>query len=226
MQFWKPGGDNTSLIDHVPVPIELDNGFTVNLGKRGVNWLADPQLWRGLDANAAPWAKGTVDTEFALPNSTLGGWETRTTALHTNFNNGVLPSEFAILHQKGSLLTNLDVIADTVNGTRKNVVRIKAVAENGTVTSAGLLQTADLFGSGRYEVVARFPPKKGLVFAVWSFHYEHHFDKSHLPQGQEDPQYLAEVRPIEIIIVSETVWLYPDGRPNPHPHRDPNPDPR
>jgi len=141
MAFWKPGGDNTSLIDHVDVPIHLDSGFEVSVGKRGVNWLADPKLWRQLDVKAGPWATGTVDTQFALPNSTGQGWATKTTALHSNFNAGVLPNEFAILHQKGSIPENIDVVSDTVDGTRKNVVRIKAVAQNGTVKSAGLLQT-------------------------------------------------------------------------------------
>jgi len=56
-----------------------------------------------------------------------------------------------------------------------------------------VLQTMDLFASGRYEVVARFPQMKGVVYAVWTFHYEHHFGPDHLPPGEQDPQYLPGV---------------------------------
>lgn len=40
------------------------------------------------------------------------------------------------------------------------------------VFSSGVVQTADIFASGRYEVVAKVPPDSGLVWAIWTFHYE------------------------------------------------------
>ena len=128
----------------------------MNAGKLGINAFADTGLWRKLDKLAGPWAKGTVDTQFALPNSTDAGWDVRTTALHENFNKGLNPKVFALLKQKGSLLENVDIITDTVRNVTKNVVRLRANAvKGGAVTSAALLQTKDLFGSGRYEIVAR-----------------------------------------------------------------------
>jgi len=87
----------------------------------------------------------------------------------------------------------VEVVTDTVNGVQKNVLRLKAEAEGDKVTSAAVLQTANLYGSARYEVVARFPQKTGLVYAVWTFHYEHHFADDHLPPGQSDPQFLPNM---------------------------------
>eukprot|EP01029_Cantina_marsupialis_P007904 TRINITY_DN19026_c0_g1_i4.p1 TRINITY_DN19026_c0_g1~~TRINITY_DN19026_c0_g1_i4.p1 ORF type:complete len:570 (-),score=90.73 TRINITY_DN19026_c0_g1_i4:93-1802(-) len=75
---------------------------------------------------------------------------------------------------------------------KKNVVRLTAIAKDngwcnecknfGThcdechkqVTSNGALQTVDVFASARYEVVAKVPGDRGLVWAIWTYHYEEH----------------------------------------------------
>lgn len=193
MVFHKPGAALDEKIHHTETPISLDGGFKINHGPLGIEKYNDAALWAKLNQAGQPWSSGTVDTQFSLPNSTSKGWPTRTTALHDNFADGLDGRSFGLLKQKGSREQNVDVVTDVVNGVKKNVVRMKAESSGGRVTSAAVLQTADLFASGRYEVVARFPPVRGLVFAVWTFHYEHHFDPAHLPQGQEDAQFLPNM---------------------------------
>ena len=45
----------------------------------------------------------------------------------------------------------------------------KIVTHSGTIASAGL------YASGRYDVVAKVPASSGLIWAVWTYHYEEHF---------------------------------------------------
>ena len=42
------------------------------------------------------------------------------------------------------------------------------------VSSSGVIQTADIFASGRYDVIAKVPANSGLVWAMWTFHQEEH----------------------------------------------------
>lgn len=42
------------------------------------------------------------------------------------------------------------------------------------MTSAGGLITADIYGSGMYTVVAKVPQAPGMVWAIWTYHYELH----------------------------------------------------
>ena len=162
MTFHQPGAAPDQQIHHTSMPITLPGGFKVANGPLGIEKYNDAALWKTLNRAGEPWARGTVDTQFSLPNGTSDGWSTRTTALHDNFADGLDGSRFGVLKQKGSRAANIDVVTDTVNGVKKNVVRLKATADGGRVKSAAVLQTTDLFASGRYEVVARFPPVKGI----------------------------------------------------------------
>merc|ERR1712166_603727 len=204
---------------HTAMPITLPGGFKVANGPLGTEKYNDAALWRKLNQDGEPWARGTVDEQFALPKKTSEGWSTRTTALHDNFADGLDGRRFGVLKQKLSQEANIDVVTDTVHGVKKNVVRLKATATGGRVNGSAVLQTADLFAPGRYEVVAGFPPVKGLVFAVWTFHYEHHFDPAHLPPGQEDAQFLPNMtgwesrtnHEIDIEMPASCSEMCPDG---------------
>lgn len=53
---------------------------------------------------------------------------------------------------------------------------------NTGVRVGGVVSTIDNFGPGSYEVIARVPKTsaptgRGYVFAMWTFHYEEHYDK-------------------------------------------------
>ena len=37
-----------------------------------------------------------------------------------------------------------------------------------------MIQTADIFASGKYDVIAKVPARSGLVWAMWTFHQEEH----------------------------------------------------
>lgn len=49
------------------------------------------------------------------------------------------------------------------------------------VLSAALVETTDLFASGKYDVIAKVPANSGLIWAMWTFHYE-----EHIPTGSCD----------------------------------------
>ncbi len=51
------------------------------------------------------------------------------------------------------------------------------VARRLQVVSNGAITTAGLFASGRYEVIAKVAPASGLVWALWTFHFEDHLPK-------------------------------------------------
>ena len=53
-------------------------------------------------------------------------------------------------------------------------MRAKKLMCHKKVESSGIVQTNDMFASGRYEVVAKVPGDRGLVWAIWTFHYEEH----------------------------------------------------
>jgi beta-glucanase (GH16 family) len=46
------------------------------------------------------------------------------------------------------------------------------------VTSSGSIATARIFGSGLYEVVAKVPQASGMIWAIWTYHYEPRLPKS------------------------------------------------
>ena len=105
-----------------------------------------------------------------------------------NFNNGFNSTNFVVLKQKGSLLENVEIVTDKVDGIEKNVLKLAMHAE-GTgdawhVYSGAVVQTRDFFASGRYEVRAKVPRVEGMIWALWTFHYETHYDVAHLPAGK------------------------------------------
>ena len=202
LKFWLPdqapyNGSfawNMSEISHAKLPMKSSDGYLINAGRIGLNQFARLDLIAKLDEAAVPWRHGQVDVSTCLPNSTTGGFRQRYTALHENFNNGLNASRFVVLLQKGSLPGNVDIVSDGEEG---NVLRLRANAltdgPNHWVASAAIMETRDFFSSGRFEVKAKFPAVTGVISALWTFHYEEHYDKAHLPPGEEDPQYVANV---------------------------------
>lgn len=80
---------------------------------------------------------------------------------------------------------NINILRDNVHGKEKNVLALTAWNEDDTSTcpgdnctkivhSSGTVSTANLFASGRYEVIAKVADAPGLVWALWTFHYEEH----------------------------------------------------
>lgn len=208
MAFWSPTKDNNtkewnfSAISHIPLPAISSTGFEVQAGHLGMNMFARRKLHAELDRIAAPWRDGTVNATFGYPPlSATGGFSLRTEPLHDNFHQGLDPDNFVILMQKGSQPQNIDIVADIVDGELRNVLQLRATAnadpnvdpDHWWVSQSAILQTANIFASGRFEIRAKFRPVKGLVFALWTFHEELHRDASHLPFGETDPQYVPDV---------------------------------
>jgi len=121
----------------------------------------------------------------------------RTAPLHIDFKNGLDPAELVVSFTKGccqedkyakgnKFYRNLNIVKDTVNGQAKNVLALTAWNKDDPnsgcpgegchklVTSSGTVATADLFASGKYEVIAKVAKASGLVWAIWTYHYEEH----------------------------------------------------
>ena len=79
------------------------------------------------------------------------------------------------------------------NPKRKNVLRLTSRNDDASICSdpfttpadkkklchkvlksSGLVQTNDMYGSARFEVIAKVPADRGLVWALWTFHQELH----------------------------------------------------
>ena len=88
-QFWDrppagrpPPTSSKWNLSHVPAHaclLSLQRGYTVQAGHVGMNGLSRPDILRSIDDAAVPWAGGTVDEVWGLPNSTTGGYTLRTT---------------------------------------------------------------------------------------------------------------------------------------------------
>jgi hypothetical protein len=143
---------------------------------------------------------GTID-RCGWPNltSTKASPESQyyrqTQALHEDFSKGFRPETFYVAKVKGccdenkyatnKFEKNINVEKDVVNGVEKNVLAMTAWnADNPDrcpgdgcfkdVSSNAAIVSADIFGSGRYEVIAKVANASGLVWAIWTFHYSEH----------------------------------------------------
>lgn len=147
---------------------------------------------------------GTVDrcgwpdktAEDIIKNGSLGKqYERRSTVMYEDFSNGLDPKKIVVGLQKGCCDAdkyasnpyhkNINIVEDVVDGVKKNVLQFTAYnVDNPTlcpgpkckkdVSSSGTVATADIFASGKYEVRAKVPKASGLVWAIWTFHYEEH----------------------------------------------------
>jgi hypothetical protein len=217
--FWLPNNDqrnktwNISEIPHTKLPYVTTTGYTVQAGHIGLNEFASPEVLRAIDKSAVPWKAGTVDEVWGLPNSTDNGFELRTTSFHENFNKGLLSENFVILKQKGSIKDNVDIVKDVVDGIEQNVLRLQMHAagsgDNWYVESGAVVQTRDFFASGRYELKAKVPRVEGMIWALWTFHYETHYDAAHLPAGEEDSQFVPDVTGYISRLNHEIDWEMP-----------------
>ena len=145
---------------------------------------------------------GTVD-RCGWPDKTAGEalkngskqWQRTTTPMHEDFSGGLNPSTVVVGLQKGCCDVdkyaanpyhkNINIVTDVVDGVEKPVLQLTAYnVDNPTlcpgprckkdVSSSGTIATAGIFASGRYEVRAKVPNASGLVWAMWTFHYEEH----------------------------------------------------
>lgn len=116
-----------------------------------------------------------------------------------DFSHGLRSDRFVVALQKGCckenktdpsgnrFARNIGVVKDVVDGVSKNVLVLRAWNKDDPntckghqegckkeVTSSGTVASADLFASGRYEVIAKVPAASGLIWAVWTFHFENH----------------------------------------------------
>ena len=122
-------------------------------------------------------------------------WHRRSKPMFEDFSHGLDPESMVVGLQKGCCATdkyaknkyrkNINIVKDVVDGVEKNVLEFTAYNQDNAdlcpgpkckkdVSSSGTIATADHFASGSYEVVAKVPAAQGLVWAVWTFHYEEH----------------------------------------------------
>ena len=178
--------NQSEIVVYPTSPVVTQSGWTVAVGPRGLREFADPALLQHFDALAVPWAAGLVDAVTGVPTEVTGGYLLSTAALHEDWSGGLDPTKFLVSTDKMSYSSNVDIVADTVDGVQQNVLRLTArtvVADEATtnttsgedtddvsaftVLSSAMLQTTQLFGSGRYEIKARVPQAQGLVWGMW-----------------------------------------------------------
>lgn len=214
LPFWIPSnGSKNSRIRTVDLPYVTKNGYTIDVGVLGKNALANASIQRSVDAIGKAWSHGEVDAEFGYPNSTVGGFNVTTKPLVEDFSNGLRSETFNILLQKKSDPDNVDIVSAKVDGNIKNVLQLKAYAgDDGgewAFRSGAIVQTQSFYASGKFEIRAKVPDRKGVVFSVWTFHYEEHYEKTESPDGEPDPQYVPEVMKDVVTVNHEIDWEIP-----------------
>lgn len=191
-KFWTPGGQPEATIEHVPLPTKTGAGgkYTLNAGNLGINQFADPTLVKSLDTRGFAWANGLVNDTTGLPTSKTGGFNISHDSLADDFSEGLTSDNWMILLQKKGTTDAVDVVIDKVDHVHRPVVQLtassKVVSGTAELASTGIIQTANLYGSGRFEITARFPPVQGLVSSLWLFHFETHFEQ----YKSQDTQYV------------------------------------
>eukprot|EP00949_MAST-11_sp_MAST-11-sp1_P000123 g123.t1 len=180
---WNPGArDRTGTVDKCGWP-DMPNGM--------------PQYFRRNTCLHDDFRKG-LNSSILVPSLTKGcciASKTIGSSGKFYFNNdstwprqGSHDSEYEYAPNIGVEEQEVEFPAGTVR--KKNVVRLTAInGDNGmcsgrgskndplchkTVFANGALQTMDLFASARFDVVAKVPADQGLVWAIWTFHYEEH----------------------------------------------------
>ena len=139
---------------------------------------------------------GPADETFVTNEGGIVGPSQRGTPqgeLHDAFYDGLKGENWGLLLQKGAVPLNtatlatdqggnavplLNLVSDVVRTYRdpnlaakaKPVVVMRALAADGAITQTANLTTARWWGSGYYEVTAKFPRMRGGVNAIWTFH--------------------------------------------------------
>eukprot|EP00940_MAST-03C_sp_MAST-3C-sp2_P000259 g259.t1 len=188
VSFWMPSDPptspskkwNQSEIPHRETPYDTAGGFAMDAGILGQNQWARKEVIRSMDASAAAYEKGTVDATYGYPLTTSGGFERSADDFYDNFFEGLKSEHFVVLDQKKSTTDNVDIVGEDVDGHRRNVLRLKATGsfdDDGewTFESGALIQTANFYSSGRFSIRAKVPAVLGIVFSMWTFHYEEHY---------------------------------------------------
>lgn len=190
--FWIRNESDGEHINHVPCPYKTENNYTIDAGYMGLHSLSDPSLQRSLDKKGEMYMWGEVDNKYGYPNSTTGGYRVSNVSLHEDFSDGLSSDRFVILLQKKSSPDNVDVVKRTVDNETKHVLRMRAFTDDdGNFASGCILETTQMYGSGSFSMRAKVPAKKGLVFSLWTFHYEEHYKSIENPDGTPDDQYVS-----------------------------------
>ena len=213
--FWVRNESDGKHIKHVATPFTTDNGYEIDAGYVGLYELSDPSLQREYDNSGEKYMYGEVDSKYGYPNSTTGGYKVSNESLLDDFSGGLSSENFVVLLQKKSLAENVDVVKRMVDNETKHVLRLRAFADDdGTFRSGCILETAKLYASGSFSMRAKVPAKKGLVFSLWTFHYEEHFKDIENPDGTPDGQYVPDATGDITVVNHEIDWEIPASCPS------------
>ena len=185
---------------------------------------------------------GTID-RCGWPNLTATETDPKlqyyrsTTPFVEDFSDGLKSTSFYVAKVKGccdedkynktnKFGKNINVIKDVVNGVEKNVLALTAWSEDNPslcpgprcrkdVTSNGAVVSANIYGSGRYEVIANVANASGLVWAIWTFHYE-----EHLPNDCSKYVCWCENMPSREVEVADKCEFRADGTFRPCKYKD------
>ena len=153
--------------------------------------------WPLPDGKGAAGTQGAGEECTALP-CTGKEFKRTTTGLFDDFSNGLDSKKWTVALKKGccertpgsaniferNIFTEWD--SEEEGGEQFPVLALRSHAIDDTLTCpgpechkivkhGGSIATSDLYASGRYDVVAKVPASSGLIWAVWTYHYEEHF---------------------------------------------------
>lgn len=153
--------------------------------------LADPLMGNGVsrfreDCFYEDFSQGWVDSRITV--SLTKGCCSQQPVLMTN--NSLYPQDQKYNYEGNIGVEAMDVEYPQGNVVNKNVLRLTAINKDNpqtctcvsppckdchkVVVSNGVVQTRDVFTSTKFDVVAKVPKAAGLVWAMWTFHYEEH----------------------------------------------------
>ena len=188
--FWIRNESDGKHIAHVPTPFTTQNGYEIDAGYMGLYSLSDPSLQRNMDQKGETYMWGEVDSKYGYPNSTTGGYKVSNESLR-RFLERTFFRSICRFTSKEKYSDNVDIVRRTVDNETKHVLRMRAFTDDdGNFASGSILETTQLYGSGSFSMRANVPAKKGLVFSLWTFHYEEHFKTIENPDGTPDDQYV------------------------------------
>jgi beta-glucanase (GH16 family) len=116
-------------------------------------------------------------------------------------NNGVVPENVLVSNNRAYFGANGDLYSGPIKGIRKQ--KANYFQDQPGTRVGGIINSDQYFGSGRYEIRMKLPPKTGVCSAIWTFYYKEVYSddpgyetllqKGYARQGTADDGYYVTV---------------------------------
>lgn len=116
-------------------------------------------------------------------------------------NNGVVPENVLVKNNRAYFGANGDLYSGNIKGIRKDGANY--IQDQPGSRVGGIIVSDQYFGSGRYEIRMKLPPKTGVCSAIWTFFYKEVYSddpsyddllkQGYSPQGDDENGYYITV---------------------------------